>query len=95
MQRVLAVVVITKKNCIQIFAASMRVISAKTGNPSIEYSAVQKSINQEGHCHGMHDFYNLTTKSSDRLVDICYFCHQSVEIIQSYHARYEECESMH
>ena len=34
-QRVPAVVVITKKNCLRIFAASMRVISAMTGNPPL------------------------------------------------------------
>ena len=34
-QRVLAVVVITRKNCLQIFAAIMRVISAMTGNPPL------------------------------------------------------------
>ena len=32
-QRVLAVMVITKKNCLRIFAASMRVISAMSGTP--------------------------------------------------------------
>ena len=34
-QRVLALVVITKKNCLRTFPASMRVISAMTGNPPL------------------------------------------------------------
>ena len=32
-QGVLAVAVITKKNCLRIFAVGMRAISAMTGNP--------------------------------------------------------------
>ena len=38
-QQILAVVVITKKNCLSVFAASMRVISAMTGNLPLAGSA--------------------------------------------------------
>ena len=41
-QRVLTVVVITKKNCLRMFAASMWVISAMTGNPYLMRISILK-----------------------------------------------------
>ena len=43
-QRVLAAVLIAKKNCLQIFAASMRVIFTMTGNPPLEIDSCKPII---------------------------------------------------
>ena len=68
-QRALVEVVITKKNCLQAFADSMRVISAIKGNPPLGWTGCQ--VNFEISCFG--DSVQSVMKNVRRFSNIQFF----------------------